>query len=128
MSAPSPSRTILVADDEPNSLMATRLVLERFNVPVLTARDGNEALGLFRENADRIAVAVLDVRMPGLSGIEVFHEMRELRPDVRVIFLTGHSIGADLDALVADGLAEVLEKPVQLSLLLSKVEDLLEAE
>jgi DNA-binding response OmpR family regulator len=97
---------VLVADDDDDILLLVTTRLRRDGFEVVSARDGDEALALAREQ--RPAVAVLDIGMPGLDGLEVLERIRaddELR-DMRVVLLTakaqesdvrrGYTAGADL--------------------------------
>ncbi len=100
------SPLVLVADDDDDILLLVTTRLRRDGFEVLSARDGDEALALAREQ--RPDVAVLDIGMPGLDGLEVLARIRaddELR-GMRVVLLTakaqesdvrrGYSAGADL--------------------------------
>jgi DNA-binding response OmpR family regulator len=79
---------VLLVDDEPELVftMQERLDLRGYEVDAVTS--GEEALGLVARNA--YDVVVVDVKMPGMSGGEVMIEIRELRPGLPVILLTGH--------------------------------------
>jgi CheY-like chemotaxis protein len=81
--------TVLVVEDEPAVLGMARLILERAGYIVLAAETGPDALARYRESADRVAVVVLDLNIPGLSGLEVLAALRRDRPDLRVIVSTG---------------------------------------
>ena len=78
--------SVLVVEDEPAILMMARLVLDREGYDVTTAADGPAAVAAFGAG---VAVVVLDVKLPGLSGWEVLAELRRRRPDVRVVLTTG---------------------------------------
>lgn len=80
-------RTVLCADDEINELTARRMVLESAGFKVLMARNGNDALDLFRSTA--VDAVVLDYFMPGMTGLSVAREMKRLRPEVPLIMLSG---------------------------------------
>jgi two-component system alkaline phosphatase synthesis response regulator PhoP len=97
---------VLVADDDDDILLLVTTRLRRDGFEVVSARDGDEALALAREQ--RPDVAVLDIGMPGLDGLELLERIRaddELR-DMRVVLLTakaqesdvrrGYTAGADL--------------------------------
>ncbi|MBW1856008.1 MAG: response regulator, partial [Deltaproteobacteria bacterium] len=67
-----PKKTILVVDDEPNSLFVTSQILKDQAYQVVTAEDGNSALDILRAN--KVNLVVTDERMPGISGMEVLRE------------------------------------------------------
>jgi diguanylate cyclase (GGDEF)-like protein len=80
--------TILLVDDDPEYLEATRILLEREGHDVLCAADGRSALDLLRRR--RIDLALLDYRMPGLAEEEAVARLRELNPYSQVILQTGY--------------------------------------
>ena len=89
--------TVLAVDDEATVLKLLGSVLSREGYRVLLAEDGARALS-FLSSHPEIDVVVTDVRMPGLSGIELADAIGDIRPDLPVIFITGHP-GDYLDRL-----------------------------
>jgi len=87
--------TVLVVDDEESIRHLMRMTLELDGYRVLTAEDGPSALELFEKEDPE--VVLLDVRMPGMDGIEVLRRIKEANPDTEVIIITGHG---DLDMAV----------------------------
>lgn len=115
---------ILIVDDEEElaSTMAERLGLRGFTARY--ALSGEEALRLSAE--ENFDVAVLDIKMPKLGGIQLKQRLQELRPGMRFLFLTGH--GSDRDFLA--GVTEVgepyyLVKPLDIEELIAKIRDVL---
>lgn len=112
---------VLLVDDETSFVetLGRRLGLRRLQV--LTAASAAEALEtLDREEVD---VVVLDVRMPGMGGIEATKEIRSAHPTVEVILLTGHaSLEASLEGMTM-GAFDYLLKPVSIDELIFKIED-----
>lgn len=82
-------QTILVVDDQEETLVSNRLLLEREGHHVLTARSGEEALSLFRPGVIRLVI--VDYFMPRMSGEEVVHAIRALDADVQIILQTGYA-------------------------------------
>jgi CheY-like chemotaxis protein len=113
--SPSPDRPgVLVVDDEHLVRIIVQLGLERDGFDVLLASSGREAIQLYRAHRERIAVVLLDVRMPGLDGPATFDALRELNPEILVCFMSGYT-GADaLEALRQRGAAAVIAKPFHL--------------
>jgi len=86
-------------------------MLEALGYRMLLARDGLEAVHLFKTSRDRIDLVILDVVMPGLSGPDAFSQMSAIRPNLVVIFTTGYtSEAATLNSMVERG-APLLQKP-----------------
>jgi PAS domain S-box-containing protein len=102
------TETILVVEDEPILERLARRILGAAGYTVLTARDGAEAVELFRRNAAAIDLVVLDRTLPTLRGEEVLARIRELRPGVRAIVSSGD---ASVSAAQFPGAAALLRKP-----------------
>lgn len=113
---------ILIVDDRPENLLALESVLEPLEERVVRARSGEEALRLvLRED---FAVILLDVRMPGMDGLEVAQLVRQ-RPrnsDTPIIFITGDDrAGLDMDRGYEAGAVDYIVKPFVPAILRSKV-------
>jgi len=119
------SQTILLADDEPSLLEVIQQALEIIGYRVLTAKNGQEALEVFKAHSDVIDLALLDVVMPLMGGVETAEAMRELRPDFPVIFHTGYGEEAKLDAVEAWKACTVVHKPVNIEALSRIIADML---
>jgi len=100
---------VMVVDDEIDFLQSVKAVLERRRLSVTTAESGEAALGLLAENL--VDVIVLDVKMPGMSGLDVLRRVKRDYPSVQVILLSGHpSVDAAVEG-VRLGANEYLQKP-----------------
>ena len=114
-------RKVLLVDDEAEfvTTLAERLTLREFEVR--TATDGETGLSLLAE--ERPEVVVLDVKMPGLSGLDVLERIRELHADLPVILLTG--VGSTQDGIegMRRGAFDFLMKPVDIARLLAKIDE-----
>ena len=82
---------------------------------MLTAGDGKEGTQVFREHAGVIQVVLLDMTMPRMDGGETFQAIRALRPDARVILMSGYSEQEAVNRFARDGIAGFLQKPFGLS-------------
>ena len=100
---------VLVADDDPDIRTLVRFRLERSGYTVVSAADGAEALALALASTPDIAV--LDVSMPHLTGIEVTRALREQAVTVPVILLTARAMEADVHAGDAAGADAYITKP-----------------
>ncbi len=103
-------------------------MLSRLGFAVLTAADGHEALAVYREHMDEIALVLLDLTMPRMDGEETFGALRALDPGVRVIMSSGYS-EQDMDTRFAGkGLAGFVPKPYTLAELAERLQRRLPAE
>ncbi|KPJ61103.1 MAG: hypothetical protein AMJ46_03130 [Latescibacteria bacterium DG_63] len=104
---------VLVADDEPAIRGTCSRVLKKLGFAPISAASGTEAVKLAREHG--IGLAILDIRMPGMDGIETLGELKMLRPDARVIIITAHgSIDTAVGAM-RSGASDYLLKPFSIS-------------
>lgn len=113
--------SVLLVDDEEYYREALARRLSRRGLKVSEAADGEAALGLLSREAPD--VVVLDVKMPGLDGLEVLARIKTLRPLTEVILLTGH---AHLETSITGlerGAFDYLLKPVPLEELVEKIHD-----
>ena len=112
---------VLVVDDEVGVRKVVSSMLERAGYSVLTASDGQEAVDVFRRQADSIDCVLLDLSMPKLDGEEAFREMQQIRADVPVILSSGFTDQEIVDRFRGGGLAGVIHKPARMHVLLEKV-------
>jgi CheY-like chemotaxis protein len=109
-----PSKVLLVDDErEFVETLSERLVMRHMGSAV--AYDGQSALDLIKE--DEPEVMILDLKMPGIDGIEVLRRVKGTRPEIEVIILTGHGSEADRDVCMKLGAFAYLNKPVDIDLL-----------
>lgn len=87
----SGSETILVTDDEPVALDFCTLALRRAGYHVLSATSGEQALGYFQSGRSQIDLALIDVVMPRMSGIELVKRIEELNLNTRIVLMSGYS-------------------------------------
>jgi DNA-binding response OmpR family regulator len=114
-----PITNVLLIDDEERFLKTTKALLEKEDCKIFTAADGWQ--GTAQLKSQRIDVVVLDVKMPGIDGIEVLRRIKELQPIVEVIMLTGHST---LDSAITGlklGAFDYLTKPCDIKELKLKI-------
>jgi len=108
---------VLLVDDEKEFVESLSERLELRNLDPKIAYDGEQALQAVKEGAPDFMV--LDLRMPGIDGIEVLRRVKKTHPDVQVVILTGH--GTDREVKMAEklGAAAYLEKPIDIDKLVS---------
>jgi CheY-like chemotaxis protein len=122
---PGGGETILVVEDEPAMLEVTRRILDANGYTVLTAGSGTEALRLAADHDGPIDLLLTDVVMPYMLGKEVAERIGALRPDIRVLFMSGYAqnvIGPLGD--LADG-RQIIDKPFTEAALLARLQSLL---
>jgi two-component system cell cycle sensor histidine kinase/response regulator CckA len=118
---------VLIAEDEQTLRRAATQALQRSGYNVLAAADGAEALFLSRRHKERIHLLISDVVMPGLSGPQLYDQLRRDRPDLRVLFTSGYLPDnlSRQSTLALEG--RFLLKPFTMGDLARKVRDIIDA-
>lgn len=106
---------VLVVDDEAHVRTILQRGLEDYGFEVWPAASGHEALDVYQRHQDRIAGALLDIRMPGLDGPQTLAALQKIAPAIRCCFMTGDSGCYDLAELLELGAFTVLAKPFRLA-------------
>ena len=114
--------TVLVADDNEVAQRLCRRVLEKAGYTVLIAGDGLQAVDMAL--AQRPAVILMDVAMPGIDGLEAMRRIKAQMPGMPVVIASAHSMASDRERFLAAGADSVLSKPFRLADLVSAVDSL----
>jgi DNA-binding NtrC family response regulator len=112
---------MMLVDDEERFLSTTKKLLSRKGYEVFTAMSGAEALEKLRTND--IHVVILDVKMPGMDGIETLNAIKRSYPLVEVIMLTGHATVESAVEGLKSGATDYLMKPTDVQDLITKAEE-----
>lgn len=103
---------ILIADDEPNMRVTLRDIMEDEGYEVVTAKTGEEAIDLCKKM--EFDIVLMDVRMPGLSGVDAFREIRRYREGIKVILMSAYTVDDLKFAALDDGAIAFLPKPLDM--------------
>ena len=118
--------TLLLVEDDESIREVGRDWLEHYGYTVLTAADGQEALEIFRQKGENIALVITDMVMPKMGGVELCKALRGIKPQVRLLLTSGYSmdlVGEDLEAI---GCHDFVHKPFQMHELAAKVREILD--
>ena len=115
----SPATNILIVDDEPDTCANLADILADLGYEVQTAHDGVTALEMVKKRP--YDVALLDLRMPGMDGVELFRRIREISAETVAIIVTAYAAGDTAKSILAAGAWKILPKPVNTRDLLSLV-------
>jgi FixJ family two-component response regulator len=103
------AKPILIVDDEKNIRLALSMSLEKLDIPVETAASGEEALERLAQGG--YGLMLLDLRMPGIDGMEVLRQVSQQQPELKVIIITAYgSIDLAVEAMKL-GAVDFLQKP-----------------
>jgi len=116
---------ILVVDDEPVIRQLLKEMLLTMGYQVEIAASGHEALTIYNARKGDIDLVILDVMMPGMSGIEVFRRLKKLDPNVRVILASGYVDASKLQMAIKEGVRDFIAKPFAIRTLHRKIEAIL---
>ncbi len=111
---------ILLVDDNEDFLDSTKDVLEEEGFEVMTASSGEEAVRKVRDQA--FDVVLMDIKMPGLNGVESLVEVKRRRPDIKVIMCTAYIVNGLIRQALEEGAYAVLNKPFEMDVLLRTIE------
>ncbi len=118
--------TILVIEDDEFMRQTTETILSRLGYEVLTAGDGKSALETLKEHCDKLELVLLDLILPGVAGDELFDKMKQLKPDISVLLVSGHKRDPRIAGLIARGCDDFLKKPYSLEELATTVRRVLD--
>ena len=110
---------VLIVDDEVALANTLAQRLQMRDLKVGTAHDGEQALSKLK--VDKPDVIVLDLRMPGMHGMEVLREIKKACPEIQVIVLTGHGSDKDEEEVKKLGGFDFLNKPADIETLAHKI-------
>ena len=102
---------MLFADDEPEIRELARVFLSEFGFQVIEACDGLEAIELFHQHKAELRIAILDVMMPGKTGLEVYDVISATSPELPVIISTGYNENETIRHVASQEKAAFLKKP-----------------
>ncbi|MBI5569032.1 MAG: response regulator [Desulfomonile tiedjei] len=103
---------VLIVDDEPTIVELERQMLTSLGYDVVTRTDSVEALELFRGGHEHFDLVITDMTMPNLTGMELSRELRQLRPDIPILLVTGFSDQVTEERLSEAGVEAFVMKPV----------------
>ena len=116
-------KSILIVDDEPSVRDSLKMIL-KLDYQVHTAADGTEALQSIQQ--DKIDLVALDLKMPGLSGIEVLQRIKKNDPDIEVIIITAHRTPQNTQDASRYGAGDFITKPFNVPDLINSINRSLE--
>jgi CheY-like chemotaxis protein len=118
--------TILVVEDDPAVLEYVTAVLTDLHYRVLTASDGPSGIKLLETEGNNVDLLLTDVVMPGMSGRVLAEQARRVKPDIKILFMTGYSQNAIVHEGRLDQGVNLVQKPVMPPELANRVRDLLD--
>jgi PAS domain S-box-containing protein len=113
--------TILVAEDEDAIRTMVKRILERAGYSVIITPDGKQAVEQYRQQKDNIDMVILDLIMPGWSGLETLKVLRKINPNLKVLISSGYSSDSMNEEILKLGINGFIQKPYVIKELLEEV-------
>lgn len=110
------SKTILVVEDVDTNKIFFDAALRRTNATILWAKDGKEAIDLFKEN--KVDLILMDLQLPVMDGYTATKEIKKLDADVPIIAQTAHVMSGEREKCLEVGCDDYLAKPIRLQILI----------
>ena len=126
ISAVTGSGTVLVVDDDEDTLLAAEMMLTELGYQVLKAGGGREAVEIYRQNAESIDLVAVDMLMPDLSGSKTYEQLKTVNPAVKVLLISGFSQSRVVEELIEMGCVGFLQKPFDSRTLSLKIHEVLQ--
>lgn len=114
---------ILVVDDLRNMRLTLGGILEDEGYSVTTAEDGYQAIEAVRKR--RFDAIFLDIKMPGIDGVQTFREIKKIDPDVAAVMMTAYSLEELVKEALEEGAHAIIYKPFDISMVIAIIEELL---
>ncbi len=105
------AKTILVAEDDDHSYELIEIILHDDTLNILRAVDGHDAVQAVKDHPD-IAMVLMDLKMPGMNGLEATKLIRKMRPDLPIIAQTAHAMASDKELVLGAGCNDYITKPL----------------
>lgn len=113
--------TVLLVDDEEGVLEVCSEMIKTLGYDVEIADSGLEAISILKTKKDQIDLVLLDMIMPGMSGVETYDEIKELVPDMKIIVSSGFSRESEIDKIMEKGCEAFILKPFDIATLSEKI-------
>lgn len=119
------SGCILIVDDEEIILDVGTQILAKLGYKVLFARNGKEAIELYKTDMEEINLVILDMIMPDMSGSDTYDKIKDVNPQVKVLLSSGYSIDGEASMILKRGCQGFIQKPFDIKKLSMKLKEVL---
>ena len=113
--------SVLIVDDNESLCETLSFILNRKGYATATASDGSDAVKQTEETP--FDVTLMDIRMPGMNGVEAFKKIKRLRPKAAVVMMTGYSVEELVKEALEEGAFGIIYKPMDIDRVISLIEE-----
>ncbi len=117
----------MIVDDEKSMLKMAGKILDKAGYETICVDNGSEAVRIFAEKHNHIALVIQDMMMPDMDGAEVFGRMQEIDRDVKVLFASGQNISEESESMFNQSRQKFIQKPFLIEEVLDAVRILLDS-
>jgi len=121
------TETILVVDDDPTVLKLCANILTMGGYNIIESNGGDEALRVFQEARSEVQLALVDVMMPGINGVELCRRIESASPETKVVLMSGYDPGDVARLTGQERTLPIIWKPFRAESLLRMIENVLNA-
>ena len=104
-------KTVLLVEDQKYNLLVLKKMLERMEIVVITAENGQEAIDICKQN-DELDLVLMDIKMPVMDGYHAMKEIKKIKPEIKIIAETAYALAGDEKKILAAGFDDYLPKPI----------------
>jgi DNA-binding NtrC family response regulator len=117
--------TVLLIDDDDMVTDVAAQILNNSGYGVISAKNGKEAIEVYKANQDRIDMAILDMILPDMSGMDTYEKLKEINPGIKVLLASGYGIDSQASNIMERGCDGFIQKPFNMSELIKTIGDIL---
>jgi len=117
--------TVLFVDDDDMVIEGCGEMLTKMGYNVLIARNGKDALEIYKENQHKIDIVIIDMIMPIMNGGETYDRLKKMYPNIKVLLSSGHSVNGQATEILERGCNGFIQKPFTIEVLSEKIREIL---
>ena len=119
------AKTVLLVDDEEIVIGVGKQMLEKLGFSVLTAKNGEEALEVYKNNQNDIDLIILDMILPDMGAADIYDGLRSINPAIKVLLSSGFSIDGEATEILERGCDGFIQKPFKMKELSQAIREVL---
>jgi CheY-like chemotaxis protein len=119
---------VLLVDDEEIVVGVGKQMLEKLGYTVLIARNGQEAVDVYKNSPDDVDLVLLDMIMPGMDAGDTYDKLKSVNPAIKVLLSSGYSLDQNAGAILARGCNGFIQKPFNMKILREKIGEIMNAD
>ena len=118
------AKTVLLVDDEEIVVGVGKQMLEKLGFSVLTAKNGEEALEVYKNNQNDIDFIILDMILPDMGAADIYDGLRSINPAIKVLLSSGYGVDQKINELLSHGCCGFIQKPFNMKGLSEKIDEI----